>query len=140
MSSSASVDQPPRRWPLRAAGVVYLANAVGFGVGAALTLPYLARRGELPMTPFGFRAFSGLFETLGCPWFSLLLWSFVGLAAVEALAGVWLWRGERRGLVLGLATTPLGAALGAGFALPLYLASLPLRMVLLFLGRRAKLG
>lgn len=122
---------------LRAAGVAYLASAIGFGVGAIVSLVYLARSGELPMTPFGFRAFSGPFESLGVTRFSLLGWTFAGLCAIESLAGVWLWQGRRRGANLGLATTPLSIALGLGFALPLYVGSIPVRLGLLWLGRRS---
>jgi hypothetical protein len=68
------------------------------------------------MTPFGFRAFSGPFEAFGTSRFMALGWAFVGLCAVQALAGFWLWQGERRGAAVGLATTPLAVALGAGFA------------------------
>ncbi len=62
---------------------------------------------------------------------------FVGVCALEAMAGSWLWRGRRHGAVLGLGTTPVSTALGAGFALPLYLASIPVRLGLLWLGRRS---
>ena len=63
-------------------------------------------------------------------------WLFVGVCAAEALAGLWLWRGERRGASVGLATSPLAVALGVGFALPFYLISIPIRLGLLALGRR----
>jgi hypothetical protein len=122
---------------LRVAGALYVANAVGFGVGAVASLWYLGGHGELPMTPFGFRAFSGPFEALGTPRFAALAWTFVGVCAVQARAGSWLWRRERRGAALGLATMPVAAALGAGFALPLYLISIPVELGLLALGRRA---
>jgi hypothetical protein len=41
----------------------------------------------------------------------------VGVCALDVVAGVWLWQGRQRGANLGLATTPLTLALGAGFAL-----------------------
>ena len=121
----------------RAAGVVYIPTGVGFGVGAFISLVYLARHGELPMTPFGFRAFSGPFEELGTVWFSVLGWVFVGVCAMETSAGWRLWQGQRRGTTIGLLTTPLVTVLGLGFALPFYLASIPIRLGLLALGRRA---
>ena len=71
----------------RAAATVYVATGIGFGVGAMISLVYLARDGELPMTPFGFRALAGPFEALGTAWFSVLGWLFVGVCAVETLAG-----------------------------------------------------
>ena len=120
----------------RAAGTVYVATGIGFGAGAVISLVYLARQGGLPMTPFGFRALSGPFESLGTAWFSVLGWLFVGVCAVETLAGWKLWRGQRRGARLGFLTTPLAVVFGLGFALPFYLASIPLRLGLLALGRK----
>ena len=117
--------------------MVYVATGIGFGVGAVISLVYLARNGELPMTPFGFRSLSGPFEGLGTVWFSVFGWVFVGVCAVETLAGWKLWKGQRRGASLGIWTTPLAVLFGLGFALPFYLASIPIRLVLLALGRRA---
>jgi hypothetical protein len=137
MASTAA--SPPTRvaTATRAAGAVYVTTGVGFGVGAVISLVYLARNGELPMTPFGFRAFSGPFEGLGTGWFSVLGWVFVGVCAVETFAGRKLWQGQRPGITIGIRTTPLAVVLGLGFALPFYLASIPIRLGLLALGRRA---
>lgn len=136
MDSTAG-DAPTRGGlATRAAGTVYVATGIGFGVGAVISLVFLARHGELPMTPFGFRALSGPFEALGTAWFSVLGWLFVGVCAVETLAGWKLWLGQRRGATLGLLTTPLAVVLGLGFALPFYLVSIPVRLGLLALGRR----
>ena len=88
------------------------------------------------MTPFGFRSHSGPFEALGTAWLSVLGWLFVGVCAVETWAGWKLWLGQRRGATLGLLTTPLAVVLGSGFALPFYLASIPVRLVLQVIGRR----
>jgi len=137
MDSTAASSPTTVATATRAAGVVYVATGIGFGVGAVISLVYLARNGELPMTPFGFRSMSGPFEGLGTAWLSVLGWVFVGVCAVETLAGWKLWKGQRRGASLGIWTTPLAVVLGLGFALPFYLASIPVRLVLLALGRRA---
>ena len=136
MESAAS---PPTRvaTTTRAAGAIYAATGIGFGVGSVISLVHLARNGELPMTPFGFRSLSGPFEGLGIVWLSVLGWVFVGVCAVETLAGWRLWKGQRRGASLGIWTTPLAVILGLGFALPFYLVSIPIRLILLALGRRA---
>jgi hypothetical protein len=120
----------------RAAAVVYLALAVGFGVGSAVTLVALARDGELPMTPFGFRSMSGPFEQLGTGAFQVLGWTLVGVSALDGVAGVWLWQGRRRGADLGLATEPFALLLGAGFALPFLLVGIPIRVGLGLAARR----
>jgi hypothetical protein len=121
----------------RAAGAIYLVLGIGFGVGAVVTLLQFARRGELPMTPWGFRSMSGPFEGLGAKRFSMLGWSFVAVCALDALAGIWLWQGRRRGARIGMLTSPLALILGAGFALPFLLVGVPIRLGLTWAGRRS---
>ena len=90
------------------------------------------------MTPFGFRSLSGgPFESLGSGRFMALIWALVGVCAFDALTAAWLWRGRRRGAAAGLASAPGALALGVGFALPLLLANLPIRLALIWLGRRS---
>ena len=120
----------------RAAGLTYVALGLGFGVGALVALASLARNGELPMTPWGFRALSGPFERLDSQQVTALGLGLVGVCALDVVAGVWLWQGRRRGANLGLATTLPALALGAGFALPLLLAGVPIRVGLVLAGRR----
>lgn len=122
---------------VRAAAASYLLLGTGFGVGAVVTLQHLARNGELPMTPWGFRSMSGPFESLGTEAFAALGWGLVGVCALDVVAGVWLWQGRRRGEWLGLATTAPALALGIGFALPFLLAGVPIRVALLLAGRRS---
>lgn len=123
---------------IRGAAVSYIALGIGFGGGAIVTLSHLARTGELPMTPFGFRSMSGgPFEALAPDRFAALGWALVGVSALDILAGAWLWQGRRRGLRLGLATTLPALALGIGFALPFLLAGVPLRVALVLAGRRS---
>jgi hypothetical protein len=116
---------------------MYLVLGLGFGVGTVVTLAYFARHGELPMTPWGFRSLSGPFEQLGPERFTALGWALVGVCALDVVAGIWLWQGRRRGARLGLATTPLALALGAGFALPFLLAGVPIRAALVLAARRS---
>jgi hypothetical protein len=120
---------------LRVAGAIYLLLGVGFGAGAVGTLLHFTRHGELPVTPWGFRSMSGPFEGLGAERFSMLGWSFVAVCALDALAGVWLWQGQRRGARLGMLTSPLALILGLGFALPFLIVGLPIRLGLTWAGR-----
>jgi hypothetical protein len=121
---------------VRLAAASYVLD-LGFAVAMPIALTRLARTGELPMTPWGFRAFSGPFERLGPAAFGILGFALMGACAVEAVAGVWLWQGRRRGATLGLAVTPATLVLGMGFALPFMLAPVPVRtgIVLAALGR-----
>lgn len=125
-----------RSRPLTIAALCFVADA-GFGITMAITLDHLARTGELPMSPFGFRSFSGPFELLGRDAFTALGLALVAVCGLDVLAGVWLWQGKRRGARMGLATTPPALALGIGFALPFLLLLAPLRAVLVAAGWRS---
>lgn len=124
------------RLAVRAAGWTELALAAGFGGGAVWAVLHLAANGELPLTPWGFRAMAGPFEDLGVGMFSMLSWAFALVCAVDLLAGFWLLQGRRRGLRLGLLTAVAQFLLGLGFALPFLLAGVPLRVLLALAGRR----
>lgn len=121
----------------RVAALLYIVLGIGFGAGAAVTLDHYRREGELPMTPWGFRSLAGPFEALGPERFTALGWTFVGVCALDIVAGVWLWKGRRRGATLGLATTPVALGLSAGFALPFMLIGIPIRVALVLAGRRS---
>ena len=124
--------------PVRTAAAMYVVLGLGFGIGTAVTLWQFDRHGELPMTPFGFRSLAGgPFEQLDPAQFGALGWSLVAVSAVDVLTGIWLWRGQRRGLRLGLVTTIPALGLGAGFALPFLLVGVPIRTALAIIGRRA---
>lgn len=123
---------------LAGAGWLSILLGLGFGIGTVVTLQHLARHDELPMTPFGFRSLAGgPFEALPRAAFVALGGALIVTCAADVLAGRWLLRGRRRGAGLALATTPVGLALGIGFALPFLLIGLPIRAGLIVLGRRA---
>jgi hypothetical protein len=126
----------PVPWSARVAGASWIVEAIGFGGSMPIALGYLARRGELPMTPWGFRAFAGPFERLGRRRFALLGAALMGVSALDAVAGTWLVQGRRRGALLGLALTPFATVLGVGFALPLWLAPIPFRTAIMVLSWR----
>lgn len=132
----ADLATSPGSKAARAAGVMYVALGLGFGIGGAVTLWYFDRNGELPMTPFGFRSLAGPFEALGPGPFMGLGATLVGVCALDVLAGVWLWQGRRRGARLGLATSPVAFVLAGGFALPFLLVGAPLRTALVLAARR----
>jgi hypothetical protein len=120
---------------VRIAALLFIADA-GFGIAMPITLGHFARTGELPMSPFGFRSFSGPFEQLGSDAFTGLGWALVAVCALDVLVGIWLWQGKRRGARLGLATTPFALGLGIGFALPFLLLFAPIRAALVLAGWR----
>ena len=120
----------------RAAATILVAVGMGFGVPIPLLVEHLRRTGELPMTPFGFRAYSGPFESLGPEVFETLAWALATVCAADVAAGALTWRGDHRGRRLAAIATPPGLVLGVGFALPFYLAAIPIWSVLLFVSRR----
>lgn len=122
---------------VRSAAALHVVLGVGFGVGTVLALTHFARYGELPMTPWGFRALGGgPFEQLDSGRFTALGWSLVVVSALDVLAGIWLWQGRRRGLRLALATAAPALGLSVGFALPFLLVGVPIRLALAVAGRR----
>jgi len=123
---------------VRTAAAMYVVLGLGFGSGTAVTLWHFDRHGELPMTPFGFRSLAGgPFEELDPAKFGALGWSLVAVSALDVLTGIWLWRGRRSGLRLGLVSALPSLGLGVGFALPILLVGVPVRMALAIIGRRA---
>lgn len=121
---------------VRVAALLFAFLGVAFGASVPFVLADLDRFGELPMI-FWFRAMSGPFEQLGPRAFSVLGWTFVGICAADVVAGLGLWQGRRWGGRLGLATSPLALAFGIGFALPLVLIGVPIRVALVVAGRRS---
>ena len=131
--AGASVSGRPARW----AALAFVLPAAGFGLPTPLVLDHLRRTGELPMTPFGFRSHSGPFEAVGPDGFQVLGWTLVVVCLLDALAGIWLWQGRRRGARLGVALTPASLALAVGFAFPFLLAAIPIRLLLVAVARRS---
>ena len=125
------------RLAARLAGAAFIALGMAFGPASLWAVAHLRRTGELPMTPFGFRALSGPFERLGQTAFSALGLALVATCLADVIAGAWLWRGERRGLRVGAATTVPAFLLASGFALPFLLLGIPIRVALAYAGRRS---
>ena len=83
---------------IRVAGLSFMLGA-WFGVAIPVVLSHLARHGELPMTPWGFRALASPFEQLGPEGFGpnergLNLESLHGLRCLRSplLADSGLWK------------------------------------------------
>jgi hypothetical protein len=116
---------------------LYALPGLGFGLGTVGTLAYLARNGELPMTPFGWRLMGT--PLVGTDRFSALGWvlalALVATSVLDVIAAIWLRQGKRQGARLGLATTPFTLALAGAFVLPGLLVVAPIRALLLLAAR-----
>ena len=132
MDRSIPRDEAAGRAPraARAAALLYGLLGVGFGAGAAAALARLARDGELPMTPWGFRALDGPLARIDTGTTMAAGAALIAVCAADTAISVGLWRGRRWAGRLALATTPAALALGLGFELPFLLAGIPARVAL----------
>jgi hypothetical protein len=103
---------------VRIAAVLFWVVPIAFALFAVPIAIRLLQGGELPRM-FGFTAFGGPFERFGTQTLAVLLIAFALVCALEALAGLWLWNGQRAGGILGLALLPIDAIFWFGFALPI---------------------
>ena len=120
----------------RVAAGVEIGLAAAFGGAAVWAVDHLRKHGELPMTPFGFRALSGPFEALGPRVFSILGVAFAAVCAVDVVAGILLWQRRRVGLALGFVAAVPQFLLAVGFALPFLIVGVAVRIALSWIGRR----
>jgi len=115
----------------RIAAILYFVPGLGVAISTLLILAYQDRRGELPMTPFGWRLMGSTVPGMGedqlTPTGTALAWVLIGVSAVDVAASRWLWQDRRRGRVIGLATTPVTFRLGLLFQVPFLIVVAPLR-------------
>ena len=121
----------------RLVAAFYVLYGLGFGIGTVWALIHHAQHGELPMTPWGFRALAGPAEQLGPSGFTALGAALAAVCALDVVAGIRLWQGRRDGLRLSLLTTVPATGLGLAFALPFLLLGVPIRLALAWAGRRS---
>ncbi len=118
---------------MRVLAVIYALPGVGWAVATLAVLLYHRERGELPMTPFGWRLLGGPYPEIGTerltPLGWTLAWLLVAVSGGDVLIGRWLWQGRRRSAVLALVMAPLSFALGRVFVLPYLIVMAPLRAV-----------
>ncbi len=130
--ASAEPAAPGTGW-LRLAATLYVFLGLAFGASVPVVLAFYTDNGYLPMM-FSFRALSGPVEELGRTGFLAAGFALVAASVVSVVAGLLLWRGQRRGVQLALLVDPVVFALGLGFALPLLLIGVPVRAGLVLVG------
>ena len=115
----------------RVLAVVYSVPGVGWVVATLAVLLYHQDRGELPMTPFGFRLLGSTIPEIGIsiltPVGWALAWVLIAVSIVDVFIGRWLWQGSSRGTAVALMLAPVSFVLGWLFALPYLLVMAPLR-------------
>jgi hypothetical protein len=126
----------------RIAATLYFVPGLGIAISTLMILAYQARRGELQMTPFGWRVMGSTVPGVGAdqltPMAVGLAWILIGVSAVDAATGRWLWQDRRRGRVVALATTPVNVGLGLLFQVPFLIVVPPLRAGLVIVGSRRR--
>ena len=124
----------------RIAAILYFVPGLGIAISTLLILAYLDRRGELPMTPFGWRLMGSTVPGMGAERLTLLgralAWVLIVVSAVDVATGRWLWQDRHRGRILGLATTPVSFCLGLLFQVPFLIVVPPLRAGLVIVDSR----
>jgi len=124
----------------RVVALIYAVPGIGWAVATLAVLLYHHERGELPMTPFGWRLLGGPYPEIGTdrltPLGQALAWLLIAVSIVDILVGRWLWQGRRRGAVLALVMAPVSLALGGLFALPYLIVMAPLRAIAVVVARR----
>ena len=117
----------------RVLALIYSVPGIGWTLATLAVLLYHQERGELPMTPFGWRLLGGPYPEIGTDRLTPLGWALASLliavSIVDVLIGRWLWQGRPRGAVLALVMAPLSFALGWLFALPYLIVMAPLRAI-----------
>jgi hypothetical protein len=128
----------------RIAAILYFVPGLGVAISTLLILAYQDRRGELPMTPFGWRLMGSTVPGMGAdqltPTGTALAWVLIGVSAIDAATGRWLWQDRRRGRVIGLATAPVTFGLGLLFQVPFLIVVAPLRAGLMIADFRRSSG
>ncbi|MQA10745.1 MAG: hypothetical protein GEU98_19770 [Pseudonocardiaceae bacterium] len=103
----------------RAAAILCLVAALGFGIPGVFGIRYFADTGDV-WTFMGFPTYGeGPFENWGIETTLGLLVAFLVVCTAELVVAVLLWFGHRLGLVLSLALLPFEFLFWIGFALPL---------------------
>jgi hypothetical protein len=77
----------------RIAAILYVVPGLGFGISALLILAYHDRRGELPMTPFGWRLMGSTAPGMGTDQLTslggTLAWVLIAVSAIDVATGRW---------------------------------------------------
>ena len=80
----------------RIAAILYFVPGLGFAISTLLILAYLGRRGELPMTPFGWRLMGSTVPGMGADQLTLLgrapAWVLIGVSAVDVATSRSVWQ------------------------------------------------
>lgn len=116
---------------LRAASILLWFSAVGFGVPCLIAIQSLSAGRGIAFV-MGYPTYgSGPFERHGLPTTVPLVFGFLLVCLLEAVAGWLLWGGHKSGAILALALLVPGAVYWWGFDLPVPPAAAVVRTLLI---------
>jgi hypothetical protein len=124
-----------RRSPaITTASLLYLIVGLGTAASEIPAIAYMVQSRTLPVV-FGIPLMGSTFsERLGIDFTIRAAVVFTVVSALEALAGYWLWKSDRRGGRLGLVLLPVAVFFWILFEIPAGIIVGPARLVALALG------
>ncbi len=125
----------PHRSPaITAASIFFLVFGLGILVVNVPVIAYMMSNRSFPVV-FGIPLLGSSFtERLGMDFMIRASLLFQIVNALEVLAGIWLWKSDKKGGRLGLILLPVGLPFWILFQLPLPLIVGPLRVIALAIG------
>jgi hypothetical protein len=133
-ANTKGLDAPHRSPAITAASIFFLVFGLGFLLANIPVIAYMMSNRSFPVV-FGITLLGSSFtERLGMDFMIIASLLFQVVNALEVVAGIWLWKSDKRGGRLGLMLLPVGLAFWILFQLPLPLVVGPLRAIALAIG------
>jgi hypothetical protein len=122
-TDSSNITGQVRQPAITAASILSYVVGVGWVIGISPTIVYMIRHRALPIRNLPIlgqiRALSGPFEALGMGMMITLAVLFLVINLLHLLAGIWLWKSQRKGGTLEISLLGLSVVFWFGFALPI---------------------
>ena len=134
ITDTKSIATPQRSPAITIASILYLVFGLGTLVVNVPVIAFMMRNRTFPVV-LGIPLLGSSFaERLGMDFMIRASIVFQIVNALDALAGYWLWKSEKRGGRLGLIMVAVGLPFWILFELPLFLIAGPVRVIALAAG------
>ena len=134
ITDTKSIATPQRSPAITDASILYLVFGLGTLVVNVPVIAFMIQNRTFPVV-LGIPLMGSSFaERLGMDFMIRASIVFQIVNALDALAGYWLWKSEKRGGRLGLVMLAVGLPFWILFELPLFLLAGPLRLIALAVG------
>ena len=133
-ATGVEVAAPGRSPAITTASMLYLVAGLGTAASEIPAIAHMVQNRTFPVV-FGIPLMGSWFsERLGIDFTIRAAIAFTLVSALEALAGYWLWKSDRRGGRLGLALLPAASFFWILFEIPAGIVLGPARLAALALG------